>query len=836
MEKENKINVVVPENYNGTPIEIVLREGKASEELDPKEPERVVINGTIDAPFRWLEKRVELINQKSANIIVNRDKMGLALTIDETNYYQTEISGILQASKEMQEFGINTDKKWEPIKLSQFFKMHRAFFKDKSENMMLVSTLKNFKAKVNQDIERSKEENGSKVDNYSQVVDSNLPKSFKLNVPLFKGFANEEIEVEIYADVDGRDVSLSLVSAGANETIEEYKNKVIDEQIEEAARQMARRLMSAPHGEYKKEDLMLIREEDIVTPVAGDPEKPLEALNAMVGLSQLKRSIVQHLNYVYFIRERQKQGFSDVLPPLNMIFMGNPGTGKTTVVKMMGEIYRAAGILSRQDVLIQDARSLMAETNIPPAQLAESLLDAAAGGILYLSYADALAQTDYGLALFEELLAGMPDDECGGTLVVLGGYPDRMQQLLKAYPSLSTYFPYVFHFNDYTPEELLRIAENRLERKHYLLQPKAREALAGLIRKACENRDRNFGNALLVEKIVEMLIHNMSDRTMRIRRGGTLTRQDLSTVREEDVPAELFPLSHLLQAAFDEKEISAALEDLKRLVGQPGIKKQINDFVELARHYNAEGTKLSSKMSLQWCFTGNSGMGKGTVARIIARLYQAMGIISTGQVWPFKVERMVGLTEEEAQRSVGEALMRAEGGILLFDEDSPKLEKAAGLRERVRAILMNQLAERPGSQIIIYATPRGRAAGLNGGAEQMSEVVNLLVFEDYTREELMDILKRRLQKENMKMTTTARQYMNDFLATLVATEERSHASSRVMRIVADMIVRNCLQRSAKGSRKGKAGSVLSVQKQDVSMFDEQFVAGIMKERKRIGFV
>lgn len=229
---ENKLNVIMPKDYNGAPIEIILREGEAPVALDPKEPERVVINGTIDAPFRWLEKRVELINQKVTNIIVNRDKMGLALTIDETSYYQAEINGILQASKEMQEFGINTDKKWEPIKLSQFFKMHRAFFKDKSENMMLVSTLKNFKAKVNQDIERSKEENGSKVDNYSQVVDSNLPKSFKLNIPLFKGFACEEIEVEIYADVDGRDVSLSLVSAGANEAIEEYKNKVIDEQLD----------------------------------------------------------------------------------------------------------------------------------------------------------------------------------------------------------------------------------------------------------------------------------------------------------------------------------------------------------------------------------------------------------------------------------------------------------------------------------------------------------------------------------------------------------------------------------------------------------------------------
>lgn len=235
---ESKLNVVVPKDYNGTPIEVVLREGEAPELLEIKEPERVVISGTIDTPFRWLEKRIELINQKASNIIVNRDVMGIALTVDKTNYYQSDIRGELKTSKEMMEFGINTEKKWEPIKLSKFVKMHRAFFTDKSQNMMLVSTLKNFKAKVNQDIERSKEENGSKVDNYSQVVDSNLPKSFKLNIPLFKGFACEEIEVEIYADVDGRDVTLSLVSAGANEAIEEYKNKVIDEQLD-AIRQIA---------------------------------------------------------------------------------------------------------------------------------------------------------------------------------------------------------------------------------------------------------------------------------------------------------------------------------------------------------------------------------------------------------------------------------------------------------------------------------------------------------------------------------------------------------------------------------------------------------------------
>ena len=226
---ENKLNVLVPRDYDGTPIEIILREGKAAEQLPNHEPLPVSIDGTIDTPLRWLEKKVELIDQKKAYISVSRDEMSISLVDKENDYYSNSISGQLEPSKEMKDFGINTDKRWEPAKLSQFCKMQRAFFKDKPANMSIVSTLKNFKAKVSQDIERSKEENGSRTDNYSQVVDSNLPKSFKLFIPLFKGFEPEEIEVEIYADVDGRDVSLSLVSAGANETMEENKNGIINE-------------------------------------------------------------------------------------------------------------------------------------------------------------------------------------------------------------------------------------------------------------------------------------------------------------------------------------------------------------------------------------------------------------------------------------------------------------------------------------------------------------------------------------------------------------------------------------------------------------------------------
>lgn len=231
-DQKNQINLHLPENYDGKPVEIVIREGQASKVLDEKEPIKVEIIGTISSVYEWLSKRISLIKQKASHIRVSRDEMAIVLYVDETSPYHSFVCGKLELSKEINDFGINTDKRWEPVKLSMFIKMHRSFFTDKSENMRLVSTLKSFKAKVTQDVERVKEESGSKVDCFTQVVDSNIPKAFKVNIPMFKGFPREEIEIETYADIDGRDVSLALVSAGANEIMEEYRNKVIDEQLE----------------------------------------------------------------------------------------------------------------------------------------------------------------------------------------------------------------------------------------------------------------------------------------------------------------------------------------------------------------------------------------------------------------------------------------------------------------------------------------------------------------------------------------------------------------------------------------------------------------------------
>lgn len=611
--------------------------------------------------------------------------------------------------------------------------------------------------------------------------------------------------------------------------------RFIDERLEDAAMRMSKRLMGNRKEAYQKEDLMLITDEDIVTEPETDPGKSLEKLNSMVGLGELKQSILQHLNYIYFIRERQRQGFTDVMPPLNMIFSGNPGTGKLTVAKMMGEIYHSLGILAHPNIVVQNAYNLTGDSGMTPEQMVSVLADNADGGILYIENADVLPQSPFGLSFFEMLLSSISTEEVGDMVVILAGYADNIEKMLAANPTLKTYFPYQFRFNDYKPEELLKIAEDKLEDKKYTFHPKAKEVFEELIKKAFEKRDKHFGNVLMVEKMVNMAIRNMSERTMKIRGERELTRKELTTIMAVDVPANVFDTPKLDKDLFDEEEITGALSELDGMVGQAKIKKQIRDFVELARHYSQQDVKLSTRMSLQWCFTGNSAMGKGTVARIIGRLYKAMGIVDKGHVLDFKVEKLIGQMEDEAQRNIGEALAKSNGGIFLFDEDSPKLNEATGFRERVRAILMNQMAERPGSYIIIYAEPKASVPGFNGNAEHMSDIVNVLVFEDYTKEELMAVLKRRLAKENMKMTDSVRRYMSDFISSLVATEERRHSSSRLMRIVADLMVRNCIQRIAKNGTVEKAGTEISVQKQDVQVFTEAFVADLMKERKKIGY-
>ena len=191
--------------------EIIIREGAAPKVLDPKAPVKMNINGTIGAPVEFLKKRINAgqFEQKNCHIIVDREKITIELVVNESDEYtRGTIKGTLQFHPKFIEFGI------------------------KNVNMTLVSACKNFTATVNNAIERSIKENGDRTDNFAQVVNSNLPESFTLSIPVFKGGDKENLEVETFAKIDGRNVAFVLMSPGAEETLETLRDTAIDKELE----------------------------------------------------------------------------------------------------------------------------------------------------------------------------------------------------------------------------------------------------------------------------------------------------------------------------------------------------------------------------------------------------------------------------------------------------------------------------------------------------------------------------------------------------------------------------------------------------------------------------
>jgi len=215
---------------------VIIREGVAEKILDPKPPIKASISGTLESPLEYLLKRdgQGQFDRNRCHILVNREELSIKLVInDHDEYLKGEVSGSLEFTKIYKDFGINSAKKWSPTDFGKFVKMNRSFFADKASAMALTTELMNFKASVDSKVERELKETGGKTDNFSQVVNSNLPASFKVKLQIFKGSPVEEIEIETFADIDGREVSFTLISPGANESLENIRDTAIDAILEQ---------------------------------------------------------------------------------------------------------------------------------------------------------------------------------------------------------------------------------------------------------------------------------------------------------------------------------------------------------------------------------------------------------------------------------------------------------------------------------------------------------------------------------------------------------------------------------------------------------------------------
>jgi len=208
------------------PSDITIREGEA---LPLQEPEKVRLKGQITAPALWLEKRVDTIEQKQAFVLISREGFLITLRIDETNHYFTEISGKLELSDEMKKFAINTGEYIGAFDMADKIKAYRSYFTSQADAMKLVAELRNFKAKIDKEIEASDDKRGNARFLRSQIVESNLPKSFKLEIPIFKGQPKKTIEVEVEINPDN--LQCTLVSPEANDTVLQERDNIMNDEI-----------------------------------------------------------------------------------------------------------------------------------------------------------------------------------------------------------------------------------------------------------------------------------------------------------------------------------------------------------------------------------------------------------------------------------------------------------------------------------------------------------------------------------------------------------------------------------------------------------------------------
>ena len=161
--------------------------------------------------------------------------------------------------------------------------------------------------------------------------------------------------------------------------------------------------------------------------------------------------------------------------------------------------------------------------------------------------------------------------------------------------------------------------------------------------------------------------------------------------------------------------------------------------------------------------------------------------------------------------------------------------EVSGFRDRVRAILVNQLATQPGAYNVIYAKQDPPRQIINDEVEKVSDMINVLVFEDYTENQLMEILKRDLATEHIRMTRTAQQHMTQFISYIVTNKKRSHASARLVKLVAEMMLRNRVQRLAKNGKIDDTEHKHSITLQDVEMFTPAMLDSMTSERNTIGY-
>lgn len=283
---------------------------------------------------------------------------------------------------------------------------------------------------------------------------------------------------------------------------------------------------STPQQEEKKDSV-------VINPVLDTD--PYEELEDLIGLDNVKQEVKSLANFVKLQKQRQEKGMKTPKMSYHLVFTGSPGTGKTTVARIVARIYKDLGILKTGHTVETDRSGLVAEYVGQTATKTNAIVDSALNGVLFIDEAYALvpenASNDYGQEAISTLLKRMEDDR-DKLVVIIAGYTNEMKRFIDSNPGLQSRFNRYINFPDYTAKELVRIFHMYMKKNQYTISDEADEMLKEKLDYAVEHKDRNFGNARYVRNVFEKSIQMQANR---LEGKSNLSDRELTEITSSDI-------------------------------------------------------------------------------------------------------------------------------------------------------------------------------------------------------------------------------------------------------------------------------------------------------------
>ena len=261
----------------------------------------------------------------------------------------------------------------------------------------------------------------------------------------------------------------------------------------------------------------------------------LSCLDDYIGLNYVKKEFFNIANFIRVQLLRKAQGLKTIPISYHYVFTGNPGTGKTTMARVLADLYKELGVLKKGQLIETDRAGLVAEYIGQTAIKTNEKIDQALGGVLFIDEAYSLVKggnEDFGHEAITTLLKRMEDSR-DNLVVVLAGYPDEMKEFIDSNPGLQSRFNRYINFEDYTPEELFRIFQHSCSQHEYKLTEEAKKQLEELFKQAYAKRDKNFGNGRFVRNLFEKTCQNQADRIVKIENPS---REQMIIIDTDDIP------------------------------------------------------------------------------------------------------------------------------------------------------------------------------------------------------------------------------------------------------------------------------------------------------------